>query len=100
MLPAAVRTSLASVLTVGGCCRPCWSPAAAAAGCCFLFGGARFRVQNFNAVANQATSSLLFLSCISIVLPTAAMQLSLADEVTQTELLGISRWTAVIMLVV
>lgn len=70
------------------------------AGCCFLFGGARFKVQNFNAVANQATSSLLFLSCISIVLPTAAMQLSLADEVTQTELLGISRWTAVIMLLV
>jgi calcium/proton exchanger cax len=65
-----------------------------------LFGGVRFKVQNFNAVANQATSSLLFLSCISIVLPTAAMSLSLADEVTQVELLGISRWTSVIMLAV
>jgi Ca2+:H+ antiporter len=72
----------------------------ACAGCCFLFGGARYKVQNFNAVANQATSSLLFLSCISIVLPTAAMQLSLADEVSQSELLGISRWTAIIMLLV
>jgi Ca2+:H+ antiporter len=72
----------------------------AAAGCCFLFGGARFKVQNFNAVANQATSSLLFLSCISIVLPTAAMQLSYSGEVTQVELLGISRWMAVIMLCV
>lgn len=69
-------------------------------GCCFLFGGARFRVQNFNAVANQATSSLLFLSCISIVLPTAAMQLSTAEEVSHSELLGISRWTALIMLLV
>lgn len=57
-------------------------------------------MQNFNAVANQATSSLLFLSCIGIVLPTAAMQLSLAGEVTQSELLGISRGTAVMMLLV
>lgn len=74
---------------------PCLHP-----GCCFLFGGARFKVQSFNAVANQATSSLLFLSCISIVLPTAAMQLSVADDVTQAEVLAISRGTAVIMLVV
>jgi Ca2+/H+ antiporter len=57
-------------------------------------------VQNFNAVANQATSSLLFLSCISIMLPTAAMQLSSAEEVSHSELLGISRCTAIIMLLV
>ncbi|KAF6256053.1 cation exchanger 1 [Scenedesmus sp. NREL 46B-D3] len=69
-------------------------------GCCFLFGGLKFKTQAFNAVANQATSSLLFLSCIGIIIPTAAVQLSSGDDVSSADLLDISRGTAVIMLVV
>eukprot|EP00878_Enallax_costatus_P033613 GHUV01037148.1.p1 GENE.GHUV01037148.1~~GHUV01037148.1.p1 ORF type:complete len:357 (+),score=74.62 GHUV01037148.1:890-1960(+) len=68
-------------------------------GCCFLFGGIRFKTQSFNAVANQATSSLLFLSCIGIIIPTAAGSLS-SDDVTSLEMLHISRGTAIIMLLV
>lgn len=70
------------------------------AGCCFLFGGIKFKTQAFNAVANQATSSLLFLSCIGIIIPTAAVQLADGGEVSSSDLLNISRGTAVIMLLV
>lgn len=75
---------------------PCLAPP----GCCFLFGGIRYKTQAFNAVANQATSSLLFLSCIGIIIPTAAVQLSGTDDVSNRDLLDISRGTAILMLLV
>jgi Ca2+:H+ antiporter len=65
-----------------------------------LFGGAWHHVQSFNAAANQASSSLLLLSCIGIILPTAATQLSAPGDVSQAELLAISRATALILLIV
>lgn len=65
-------------------------------GCCFFFGGLRYQVQTFNATANQATSSLLFLSCIGIIVPTAATSLTGEDE---EFILDTSRYTAVVMLV-
>jgi Ca2+:H+ antiporter len=76
------------------------SAVACPAGCCFLFGGLKFKTQAFNAVANQATSSLLFLSCIGIIIPTAAVQLASGDDVSSSDLLQISRGTAIIMLLV
>lgn len=36
----------------------------------------RYPLQQFNAVANQATSSLLFLSCIGIIIPTVREQIN------------------------
>lgn len=39
-------------------------------GMCFLVGGIRHKVQEFNQQATKASGSLLFLSCIAIILPT------------------------------
>jgi Ca2+/H+ antiporter len=58
----------------------------------------RFKMQNFNAVANQAASSLLFLSCIGVVIPTAAGWLLGGSGVSDAALLSISRGTAVVLL--
>jgi Ca2+:H+ antiporter len=68
------------------------------AGCCFLFGGLFHQTQTFNAVANQATSSMLMLSCLSIVLPTAAMHSG--HHISEAALINLSRATAIIMLLV
>ncbi|KAI8464495.1 MAG: cation exchanger 1 [Monoraphidium minutum] len=68
-------------------------------GCCFFFGGLRYQVQSFNATANQATSSLLFLSCIAIIIPTAATNLG-GGGGSQEAILSISRGTAVVLLII
>ncbi|GBF93992.1 calcium proton exchanger [Raphidocelis subcapitata] len=67
-------------------------------GCCFLLGGLRYRVQTFNATANQATSSLLFLSCIGIIIPTASTTLAGDSAAAQDLNLRISRGAAVVLL--
>jgi hypothetical protein len=60
----------------------------------------RYQTQTFNATANQATSSLLFLSCIGIIIPTAATSLAGDGNPTQEWILETSRGTAVVMLLV
>ena len=57
------------------------------------------QTQTFNATANQATSSLLFLSCIGIIIPTAATQLSPGEE-PEEWILRSSRGTAVVLLAI
>ena len=70
-----------------------------AAGCCFLFGGWKYKVQKFNAVANQASSSLLFLSCIGIIIPTAAGYLEIGPGGGGKEaVMAISRGAAIVLL--
>lgn len=44
-------------------------------GCCFFFGGSRYKTQQFNSAGNKAATSLLFLACISVITPTMASQL-------------------------
>lgn len=39
------------------------------AGCCFLFGGLHYEIQEFNSVANRVSNSLLFLAVIGLILP-------------------------------
>jgi calcium/proton exchanger cax len=69
-------------------------------GCCFIFGGLYYKQQEFNAVANQASSSLLFLSCIGVVLPTAAAHLAPAGakKMSAADVLVVSRGAAVVLL--
>ncbi|KAL6758013.1 cation exchanger 1 [Haematococcus lacustris] len=69
-------------------------------GCCMFFGGLNFKTQTFNAVGNRACSSLLFLSVIGIVMPTAAGVLVLDHEGKEDWLLDVSRATAIILLVI
>jgi hypothetical protein len=60
------------------------------------------RVQTFNATANQATSSLLFLSCIGIIIPTASTTLAVGGSGMPLPdwNLQISRGTAVVLLAI
>jgi Ca2+:H+ antiporter len=41
-------------------------------GMCFLLGGAKHKQQKFNSTLNKACSGLLLLSCIALIIPTAA----------------------------
>lgn len=68
-------------------------------GCCFLFGGAKYKVQAFNSAGNKAATSLLFLACISIITPTMARQVYGEAVITERTLEVLSR-TIAIMLVV
>lgn len=70
-------------------------------GCCFLFGGCYYKTQTFNEVASQATGSLLFLSCIGIILPTAAKNM-MSDSTPPGEdwVLAVSRGTAIVLLII
>jgi Ca2+:H+ antiporter len=77
-------------------------------GFCFLCGGVYYKTQTWNAIGSRACSSLLMLSCLGIVLPTASVLLVEKDpglsfaQQTQYEdefVLSISRGTAVVLLV-
>lgn len=70
-------------------------------GSCFFFGGIRYRQQAFNATANKACNSLLFLSCIGIIVPTAAQKLRFGEadpELSDAYILGISRGAALVLI--
>lgn len=66
-------------------------------GCCFFFGGARYKTQRFNNTGNKAATSLLFLACISIVSPTAARYVYGAEVITDASLAVMSRTISVLM---
>lgn len=66
-------------------------------GCCFLFGGTKYKVQSFNSAGNKAATSLLFLACISIITPTMARQVYGADVITEQTLQVLSRTIAIML---
>lgn len=68
------------------------------AGCCFLFGGLKYREQQFNIVANKASCSLLMMACIGILIPTASHQFYGAN-LSQGDLLTISHGTCILLIV-
>jgi Ca2+/H+ antiporter len=49
-------------------------------------------------VANQASSSLLFLSCIGIIIPTTAGYLEIGARGGKESVLAISRGAAIVLL--
>eukprot|EP00878_Enallax_costatus_P001697 GHUV01001852.1.p1 GENE.GHUV01001852.1~~GHUV01001852.1.p1 ORF type:complete len:445 (+),score=115.57 GHUV01001852.1:219-1553(+) len=54
-------------------------------GMSFFVGGMYYKIQHFNAVASQTSGSLLLLSAISIIIPTAAQQLGTGGHVSEGE---------------
>lgn len=66
-------------------------------GCCFLFGGTKYKVQAFNSAGNKAATSLLFLACISIITPTMARQVYGAEVITDSTLRVLSRTIAIML---
>ncbi|WIA16600.1 hypothetical protein OEZ85_013267 [Tetradesmus obliquus] len=82
-------------------------------GMSFFVGGLKYKIQHFNAVSSQTSGSLLLLSAIGIIIPTAAQRLgTTADEegaavlgllgqgMAQDKILLLSRLTAVALLAV
>ncbi|KAJ7578483.1 calcium:hydrogen antiporter [Mycena floridula] len=69
-------------------------------GCSFLAGGMKFKESNFQVTAAQASSSLMTLACITLVIPAAYNNLVIdsTHPSSQEGLLIISRGTALILL--
>ena len=66
-------------------------------GCCFLFGGFRHKQQIFNTLANKVSSSLLFVSSISIIIPTAAKTMYGEKVMTRESLINLSHAIAILL---
>ncbi|WPT13173.1 hypothetical protein PSENEW3_00001017 [Picochlorum sp. SENEW3] len=66
-------------------------------GCCFFFGGSRFKTQQFNSAGNKAATSLLFLACISVITPTMASVLYGPDVMAPETLQLLSHCIAVLL---
>ena len=64
-------------------------------GCCFSFGGLKYKEQSFNATVATANISLLALSSIALVLPTA---LASYYEVTDERVLVVSQTAAAFLI--
>ncbi|KAJ7154287.1 Sodium/calcium exchanger protein-domain-containing protein [Mycena filopes] len=67
-------------------------------GCSFLAAGFKFKESNFQVTAAQASSSLMTLACITLVIPAAYHSTMLANVDDQSGLLVISRGTALLLL--
>lgn len=66
-------------------------------GGCFLFGGFKHKQQRFNTLANKVSSSLLFLSSISIIIPTAAKGVYGSKVITPETLVKLSHAIAILL---
>lgn len=69
-------------------------------GCCFLFGGYNRIQQTFNITAAQTMSSLMAISCASLAIPTVFVATLPKSMNEQTDILKISRFTAIVLLIV
>ncbi|KAJ7080360.1 Sodium/calcium exchanger protein-domain-containing protein [Mycena belliarum] len=67
-------------------------------GCSFLAAGTKFKESNFQVTAAQASSSLMTLACITLVIPAAYQNTISASSDEKGGLLVISRGTALILL--
>lgn len=76
------------------------TPCAQPTGCCFFFGGLRFSEQSFNALANKTSTSLLFMACLGVTIPTASHQLYSHHVMTENDNLQLSRLVALVLALV
>lgn len=70
------------------------------AGSCFFLGGIRYKEQTFNATANKASASLLFLAAIALTIPSAGLHLYGGQILSHTEIDSVSYTTAIILALV
>lgn len=67
-------------------------------GCCFFFGGFKHKSQEFNAVANKVSSSLLFLAAIAIIIPTTAKMVYGEAVITPSTLRSLSHAISIMLI--
>lgn len=66
-------------------------------GMCFFFGGLKYKEQRFSTLANKVSSSLLFLACIAIMIPSTAKVVYGPAIITQDTLFHLSHAIAIIL---
>lgn len=72
-------------------------------GFCFVFGGYNRLQQTFNQTAAQTMSSLLAISCASLLIPAAfraTIPYSKTDYIIENKILALSRGTSIVLLIV
>ncbi|KAK9812560.1 hypothetical protein WJX73_008972 [Symbiochloris irregularis] len=69
-------------------------------GSCFFLGGIRYKEQTFNAQANKASASLLFLAAIALTIPSAGKYLYGPTILSESEIQSTSYTTAIILALV
>lgn len=69
-------------------------------GCCFLVGGLTRSEQTFNTTMASTMSSLMCVSAASLIIPAALNQVTSNSAESKTGILILSRWTAIVLLVV
>ncbi|KAF0337756.1 calcium/proton exchanger [Gigaspora margarita] len=69
-------------------------------GFCFLFGGIKYKQQNFNMTAAQTSSSLLALTMLSLVIPAAYSSTTESQIAAQKGVLILSHGTAILLLLI
>ncbi|KAL6778899.1 CAX1 [Auxenochlorella protothecoides x Auxenochlorella symbiontica] len=69
-------------------------------GMCFLFGGLRFQQQRFSPLANKVGSSLLFVACIGIIIPTMAKRIYGSEVMTDAAVINLSHAIAILLMFV
>lgn len=69
-------------------------------GSCFFLGGLKYKEQTFNATANKASASLLFLAAIALTIPSAGLHLYGQEVLSDTEVMTTSYTTAIILCIV
>lgn len=69
-------------------------------GMCFFFGGLRYQQQKFSPLANKVGSSLLFVACIGIIIPTMAKRIYGSEVMTDGALLSLSHAIAILLIFV
>lgn len=69
-------------------------------GCCFIFGGYNRVQQTFNVTAAQTMSSLMGISCASLAIPTVFVATLPSSMDETSDILKISRFTAIVLLIV
>lgn len=67
-------------------------------GMCFLFGGIKHKQQTFNALANKVSSSLLFLACIAVIIPSTAKVFYGEKIITEATLFNLSHAIAILLI--
>ncbi|KAI3431863.1 hypothetical protein D9Q98_010614 [Chlorella vulgaris] len=69
-------------------------------GTCFLVGGMKYKEQRFSTLPNKMASSLLFLACIGIMIPSTARVVYGRHVMTKSVLLHLSRAIAIILVAI
>jgi len=69
-------------------------------GACFLAGGIKYSIQEFNETTAQTNASLMTLACIALIIPASFSVATHHIDRNAPEVVGLSHYTAIVLLIV